>query len=179
MTRSSFTVSRRRFNSFCKHCSYCPYTGLLQAVSGFCLPFLRSPGWTALCAPAYPSHSVLSLCRQLPTFSAFFMPSSFLTVTPACTGSALPLSFSFPKVLWLRLTSARSARLSYMAVVTPFGAFRPDLPGYHTFLFLHLPAASTTCDSVQLLGLDLACSLTLAWSLLCGFRSSGQRFARG
>ena len=78
MTRSSFTVSRRRFNSFCKRCSYCPYTGLLQAVSGFCLPFLRSPGWTALCAPAYPSHSVLSLCRQLPTFSAFFMPSSFL-----------------------------------------------------------------------------------------------------
>lgn len=64
-------------------------------------------------------------------------------------------------------------------VVTLFRAFRADLPGYHTFLSLHLPAAFTTCDSVQLLGLDLFSSLTLTYSLLCGFCSSGQRFARG
>ena len=60
-----------------------------------------------------------------------------------------------------------------------FGAFRANLPGYHTFLSLHLPAASTTCDSVQLLGFDLYGSLTLACSLLCSICSSGQRFARG
>ena len=178
MTRSSFTVSRRRFNSFCKRCSYCPYTGLLQAVSGFCLPFLRSPGWTALCAPAYPSHSVLSLCRQLPTFSAFFMPSSFL--------------YDYSGLYWFRpslefFPQGTMASADFCAFSTAFlygrgYAFRripPRPPGYHTFLSLHLPAASTTCDSVQLLGFDLACSLTLACSLLCGFRSSGQRFARG
>ena len=33
-------------------------------------------------------------------------------------------------------------------VVTPFGAFRADLPGYHTFLSLHIPAIFTTSDSV-------------------------------
>ena len=76
-----------------------------------------------------------------------------------------PLEFFPPKVLWLGLTSARSAWLSYMAMVTPFGAFRADLPGYHTFLSLHLPAAFTTCDSVQLLGFGLFGSLTLAYSL--------------
>ena len=36
---------------------------------------------------------------------AVLLPS----ITPACIGSALPLNFS-PKVLWLRLTSARSAQ---------------------------------------------------------------------
>ena len=40
-------------------------------------------------------------------------------------------------------------------MVTPFRAFPADLPGYHTFLSLHLPAASTTACSVQLLDFDL------------------------
>lgn len=51
------------------------------------------------------------------------------------------------KELWLRLTSARSAPLSYLAAVTPFGALHADLPGYHTFLSLHLSAALITHDS--------------------------------
>ncbi len=52
-------------------------------------------------------------------------------------------------------------------------------PRQHTFLSLRLSAASITCDSVQLLGFDLLCGFTLAYTLLCGFCSSGQRFARG
>ena len=38
---------------------------------------------------------------------------------------------------------------SYLTItVTPFGAFHTDLPGYHTFLFLHPSATFTAHDSV-------------------------------
>lgn len=123
------------------------------------------------------SFRVISL-RAAPYVFCVLHAVFLLSVTPACIGSALPVSFSLT-LRWLRLTSARSARFSFMVVVTPFGAFRADLPGYYTFLSLHLPAASITHDSVQLLGFDLMCSLTLMGNLLCSFCSSGQRFARG
>ena len=44
-------------------------------------------------------------------------------------------------------------------------AFSTGLPGYSHALSLHLPAASTESDSVQLLGFDLYGSLTPAFSL--------------
>ena len=46
-----------------------------------------------------------------------------------------------------------------------FRTFRADLPGYHTFLSLHLPAASTTACSVQLLDFDLCGGLIPSDSL--------------
>ena len=65
--------------------------------------------------------------------------------------------FTF-RLLWPLLTSARSAwpfGHGYSFQNIPCRTFRADLPGYHTFLSLHLPAASTTACSVQLLDFDL------------------------
>ena len=75
----------------------------------FCLPFHRFPGWDDSALPHIPfAFRAISL-RAASDVSAFFMPSSFLRLLRHCIGSALP--FGFPKkVLWLRLTSARSAR---------------------------------------------------------------------
>ena len=161
---------------FCTHCSNCLCTISPRVVWNVCFPFLRYPVerhctlLLPLCIPCYLSAG--SHCFQ--RFLSFACRSPFSGYS-GCLGSALPPL----GVLWLRLTSACSARLSYITAVTPFGAFHADLPGYHTFLSLHLPAAFIPHDSVQLLGFGLLGSLTLMCDLICGFCSSGQRFARG
>ena len=80
------------------------------------------------------------------------------------------------RLLWPLLTSVRSALL--YAMVTSFKAYRTDLPRYHTFLPLHPSASSIMHDSVQLLGFNLACNLTLMHNLIWDFCPSDQRFAR-
>lgn len=93
------------------------------------------------CALTYPLRSALFFCEQLSMFST-------LNVRPS-SGSYLRLLLIRPfifRLLWPRLTSVRSALLS--AVVTSFNTYRTDLPGYHTFLSLHLPASSIPCVSV-------------------------------
>ena len=64
-------------------------------------------------------------------------------------------------------------------LVTPFRAYRTDLPRYHTFPSLHPSATFIMHDSVQLLGFNLLRSLALIHNLICGFCASDQRFARG
>jgi hypothetical protein len=52
-----------------------------------------------------------------------------------------------------------------------------DLPGYCALTFPLMPAASTSKLSVQVLDFEECCLLIQLCRLLCGFCSSGQRFA--
>ena len=95
-------------------------------------------------------------------FNVFCHRRSFLL---SRSYSRLLLIRSFTsRLLWPLLTSVRSALL--YAMVTSFKAYRTDLPGYHTFLSLHLSATFTIHDSVWLLGFDLFGSLTLTHGLM-------------
>ena len=74
------------------------------------------------------------------------------------------------RLLWPPLTSVHSV-LPWV-VVTPFRAYRTDLPGYHMFLPLHPSASFIMHDSVWLLGFDLDCNLTPMHNLVWDFCSS-------
>ena len=58
----------------------------------------------------------------------------------------LLIRFFTSRLLWPLLTSVRSALL--YTEVTPFRAYRTDLPGYHTFVPLHPSVSSIMYDSV-------------------------------
>ena len=104
---------------------------------------------------------------------AILLPSP----TRACVGSALPESFS-PPVLWLLLTSARSARLSlygrgYLFQGVPH---RPPPVRATTFIpstcriYIHEPGQYWISSCVA--------DLSIHACLICGSCSSGRDFAR-
>ena len=77
-----------------------------QFLASACRFFVpRLNGTLRSCIPfAFRAVSLQAAPDVFCVLHAVLLPS----ITPACIGSALPLSF--PKVLWLRLTSARSAQ---------------------------------------------------------------------
>ena len=103
-------------------------------------------------APAYSSCSALSFCGQPSSarFSAIFSLSFFSRLYLGLCPLG-PSPFGCYGLCWLLLVQS-----GLPVTVIPFGTFRADLPGYHTSLSLHLPAASATACSVQLLDFDLS-----------------------
>ena len=81
-----------------------------------------------------------------------------------------------PSLLCPLLTSATSSRRLSMALAQGKMA---DLPGYCALTFTLMPAAYTSKLSVQVLDFEDTCLLIQLCRLLCGFCSSGQRFACG
>jgi hypothetical protein len=75
-----------------------------------------------------------------------------------------------------RLTSADPSR--YLSIPVAPGR-SADLPGYCAPTFTLMPATSTPRPSVQVPGFEDICLLTRPGRLICGFCSSGQRFACG
>lgn len=91
----------------CKPCSCYLYTECFkQFLASACRFFVpRLNGTLRSCIPfAFRAVSLQAAPDVFCLLHAVLLPS----ITPACIGSALPLSF--PKVLWLRLTSACSAQ---------------------------------------------------------------------
>ena len=81
-----------------------------------------------------------------------------------------------PNLLCPLLTSATSSRR--LSATLAQGKMA-DLPGYCALTFPLMPAAFTSKLSVQVLDFEECCLLIQLCRLLCGFYSSGQRFACG
>ena len=134
------------------------------------MPFrLTHPFHTFAVSDRYPPGGIRAsqpYCRRLLRFRNSSV-SPFYVFGP---------SFRSPKLLCPRLTSAGSSlRLS-----TVLALGKPtDLPGYCASTFPLMPAAYTSRLSVQVSDFESICLLIQSCRLLCGFCSSGQRFACG
>ena len=80
------------------------------------------------------------------------------------------------RLLCPRLTSAISSHR--LSTILAQGKMT-DLPGYCALTFPLMPAAYTPKLSVQVSDFEEICLLIQLWRLVCGFCSSGQRFACG
>ena len=131
---------------------------------GYCVINLsKNIEWPPFLSPWLPTVSFLpypvkwTACSHIPfmfrtisLWAAFFVFYTHLLIPPfpGCTQNSYWFSPSWKKTSLLlpRLTSVCSALL--WVVVTLFKAFHTDLPGYHTFLSLHLSATFIPHNSV-------------------------------